>query len=54
MIRRAHEAGQRVKASARAPVELLDAGGVEAVGSKFWYGGRENASGGKLNPLAYV
>jgi glycine/D-amino acid oxidase-like deaminating enzyme len=50
-------AEKRVKAWSRrgAPVELLDARGVEAVtGSKFWYGGWENASGGKLNPLAYV
>lgn len=50
-------AERRVKAWARrgAPVELLDAKGVEAItGSKFWHGGWENATGGKLNPLAYV
>ena len=50
-------AEKRVKAWGRrgAPVELLDAKGVEAVtGSKFWHGGWENATGGKLNPLAYV
>ena len=50
-------AEKRVKAWARrgAPVELLDRQGVEKItGSKFWYGGWENASGGKLNPLAYV
>lgn len=50
-------AEKRVKAWGRrgAPVELLDAKGVEAItGSKFWHGGWENATGGKLNPLAYV
>ena len=50
-------AEKRVKAWARrgAPVELLDAKGVAAVtGSQFWHGGWENATGGKLNPLAYV
>lgn len=50
-------AEKRVKAWARrgAPVELLDRAGMESVtGSKFWYGGWENATGGKLNPLAYV
>ncbi len=50
-------AEKRVKAWARrgAPVELLDRAGTEAItGSKFWYGGWENATGGKLNPLAYV
>ncbi len=50
-------AEKRVKAWAKrgAPVELLDAKGVEAItGSKFWHGGWENATGGKLNPLAYV
>ena len=50
-------AEKRVKAWARrgAPVELLDARGVQAVtGSKFWYAGWENSTGGKLNPLAYV
>lgn len=50
-------AEKRVKAWARrgAPVELLDATGVETItGSKFWHGGWENATGGKLNPLAYV
>lgn len=50
-------AEKRVQAWSRrgAPVELLDAKGVEAItGSKFWHGGWENATGGKLNPLAYV
>jgi len=50
-------AEERVKAWGRrgAPVELLDAKGVEAItGSRFWHGGWENATGGKLNPLAYV
>lgn len=50
-------AEKRVKAWARrgAPVELLDAKGVEAItGSTFWHGGWENATGGKLNPLGYV
>lgn len=50
-------AEKRVKAWARrgAPVELLDRSGMVGVtGSKFWYGGWENATGGKLNPLAYV
>ncbi len=50
-------AEKRVKAWGRrgAPVELLDAKGIEAVtGSKFWHGGWENATGGKLNPLGYV
>lgn len=50
-------AEKRVKDWARrgAPVELLDAKGVETItGSKFWHGGWENATGGKLNPLAYV
>ena len=50
-------AEKRVKAWSRrgAPVELLDSKGVEAItGSKFWHGGWENATGGKLNPLAYV
>lgn len=50
-------AERRVKAWGRrgAPVELLDAKGVEKItGSKFWHGGWENATGGKLNPLAYV
>jgi glycine/D-amino acid oxidase-like deaminating enzyme len=50
-------AERRVKAWGRrgAPVELLDAKGVEAItGSKFWHGGWENATGGHLNPLAYV
>ncbi len=50
-------AEKRVKAWGRrgAPVELLDAKGVESItGSKFWHGGWENATGGHLNPLAYV
>jgi glycine/D-amino acid oxidase-like deaminating enzyme len=47
----------RVAAWARrgAPVRLLDAAETaELVGSKDWYGGMLNASGGHLNPLAYV
>lgn len=47
----------RVEAWARrgAPVRLLDATETAAlVGSKDWYGGMLNASGGHLNPLAYV
>lgn len=50
-------AEKRVRAWARrgAPVELLDRTGMEKVtGSSFWHGGWENATGGKLNPLAYV
>ncbi len=50
-------AEKRVKAWARrgAPVELLDRAGIEKItGSTFWHGGWENATGGKLNPLAYV
>ena len=50
-------AEKRVKAWAKrgAPVELLDRSGMEKItGSKFWHGGWENCTGGKLNPLAYV
>ena len=37
-----------------ASVEMLDRAGVERItGSRFWYGGWQNKSGGKLNPLAY-
>ncbi|MDX1375450.1 MAG: FAD-binding oxidoreductase [Burkholderiales bacterium] len=37
-----------------APVEMLDRDGIERVtGSRFWYGGWANKTGGKLNPLAY-
>ncbi len=37
-----------------APVEMLDRAGVERItGSRFWHGGWQNKSGGKLNPLAY-
>ena len=37
-----------------APVEVLDRAGVERItGSAFWHGGWQNASGGKLNALAY-
>ena len=49
-------AERRVAAWARrgAPVELLDARGVERVtGSRFWHGGWINRSGGRLQPLAY-
>ena len=47
----------RVEAWGRrgAPVRLLDAAETAAlVGSKDWFGGMLNASGGHLNPLAYV
>lgn len=47
---------RRVAAWARrgAPVELLDRNATERItGSRFWHGGWQNASGGKLNPLAY-
>ncbi|NLH82795.1 MAG: FAD-binding oxidoreductase, partial [Phyllobacteriaceae bacterium] len=47
----------RVEAWARrgAPVRFLDATETAAlVGSTDWYGGMLNASGGHLNPLAYV
>jgi len=47
----------RVEAWARrgAPVRLLDARQTaELIGSTDWYGGMLNASGGHLNPLAYV
>ncbi len=47
----------RVEAWARrgAPVRFLDARETsELVGSTDWYGGMLNASGGHLNPLAYV
>jgi glycine/D-amino acid oxidase-like deaminating enzyme len=38
-----------------APVEVLDRAGVERVtGSRFWHGGWQNRSGGKLNALAYA
>lgn len=37
-----------------APAELLDAAAIERItGSRFWHGGWQNATGGKLNPLAY-
>lgn len=48
---------KRVRAWSRygAPAELLDARGVQTVtGSSFWFGGWENPTGGKLNPLAYA
>ena len=33
---------------------MLDRDGIERVtGSRFWYGGWTNKTGGKLNPLAY-
>lgn len=47
----------RVEAWGRrgAPVRLLDAAETAALtGSKDWYGGMLNATGGHLNPLAYV
>lgn len=38
-----------------APVEVLDRTGVERItGSRYWHGGWANASGGKLNALAYA
>lgn len=38
-----------------APVEVLDAAGVERLtGSRFWHGGWQNRTGGKLNALAYA
>ena len=37
-----------------APVEVLDRAGIERItGSGFWHGGWLNASGGKLNALAF-
>lgn len=37
-----------------APAEMLDRDGIERItGSRFWYGGWVNKTGGKLNPLAY-
>ncbi len=37
-----------------APVELLDRAAVERItGSRFWHGGWQNRTGGKLNPLAF-
>jgi len=61
-VQPAHTPGRMRLAEARAaawgrlgaPVELLDRAGVERVtGSAFWHGGWQNASGGKLNALAY-
>lgn len=38
-----------------APVEALDRTGVERItGSRYWHGGWQNTSGGKLNALAYA
>jgi glycine/D-amino acid oxidase-like deaminating enzyme len=37
-----------------APAEMLDRDGIERItGSRYWYGGWVNKTGGKLNPLAY-
>jgi glycine/D-amino acid oxidase-like deaminating enzyme len=37
-----------------APAEMLDRDGIERItGSRYWYGGWTNKTGGKLNPLAY-
>jgi glycine/D-amino acid oxidase-like deaminating enzyme len=61
-VQPAHTPGRMRLAEARAnawrrrgaPVQLLDRAGVARVtGSGFWHGGWENASGGKLNALAY-
>lgn len=61
-VQPAHSPGRMRLAEARAaawarrgaPVELLDRAGVERItGSRFWYGGWQNRSGGKLNALAY-
>jgi glycine/D-amino acid oxidase-like deaminating enzyme len=61
-VQPAHTPGRMRLAEARAaawtrrgaPVRLLDRAEVARVtGSDFWYGGWENASGGKLNALAY-
>ena len=61
-VQPAHTPGRMRLAEARAaawrrrgaPVQLLDRAGVARVtGSDFWHGGWENASGGKLDPLAY-
>lgn len=49
-------AEQRAAAWARrgAPVEVLDRAGIERVtGSRFWYGGWLNRSGGRVQPLAF-
>ena len=50
-------AERRAAAWARrgAPVEVLDRAGAERVtGSRFWHGGWQNRTGGKLNALAYA
>ena len=61
-VQPAHSPGRMRLAEARAtawarrgaPVELLDRAGVERItGSRFWHGGWQNRSGGKLNALAY-
>ena len=61
-VQPAHTPGRMRLAEARAaawgrrgaPVEVLERAGVERVtGSAFWHGGWQNASGGKLNALAY-
>jgi glycine/D-amino acid oxidase-like deaminating enzyme len=61
-VQPAHTPGRVRLAAARAaawgrrgaPVEVLDRAGVERItGSSFWHGGWQNASGGRLNPLAY-
>lgn len=61
-VQPAHTPGRMRLAEARAaawgrrgaPVEVLDRAGVERItGSAFWHGGWQNASGGKLNALAY-
>lgn len=61
-VQPAHSPGRMRLSEARAaawerrgaPVELLDRAGVERVtGSRFWHGGWQNRTGGKLNALAY-
>jgi glycine/D-amino acid oxidase-like deaminating enzyme len=61
-VQPAHSPGRVRLAEARAAawerrgaqVELLDRSGVEHVtGSRFWHGGWQNRTGGKLNALAY-
>ena len=62
-VQPAHSPGRVMLAERRAaawakrgaPVEVLDATGVERVtGSRFWHGGWQNRTGGKLNALAFA
>lgn len=59
-VQPAHTPGRMKLAEARvaawraygAPAELLDRAGVERItGSRYWHGGWQNRSGGKVNPL---